>query len=763
MEKERTVYFDPNKIQKEEKKESQEEKTPTGEEKTEIIHRGKGEERGPGDEERTRIVQKEEGEGFRKKEGPQRVPDERTVIVEREVQGPVSESEQITEDRIRIPGKRREEPREVTEEETEVYEEKEKVSLPPARPGYLLAIHGPIYGKRFPLGTGTTRIGRDRNMNEIVLPNDPKASRRHATISVVGGNYSISDKRSRNRTYVNQKQLGESDDVILHMRDEIEIGETIFRFVEEGEWDFSWPKKAGVFMVRWRYPLFLFLSFLLFVGMISLSVFSWNRIRLIKQVPSPLQVKKDVWSNLEESSSFSGSEELLLHSSPGILHLKQEGKNRVLLVHSDGRFSLLDGERKEVVWRGDPEISISEGSSPTLSDVNGDGSLDLIIATRTAQVMAVDGRSGITIWRSSSLGGNIESTPAVGDLDGDGKKDVVVASVGGQVHFGYMKGTNPEWKAVPLEERVYSSPTLADFDADGILEVLIGTDEGMLYGFDGKTREKKIALDVKDELSKRMGVKFEEDLQFRSPCGAGDMTGDGTPDMVAIARQGMIFFFDGKTRNLLEYKKFNRPERLLPERHSAPLLADLDGDKNTDAIATSNSGEVYAFRKGIGGIQVLWEFSLGSANRLIGTPALGDVNKDGFVDVVIGGEDGRISILNGRSGISDRLLWQDSSEGIPITSSPLLSDVNGDGSLDILVMDVNHKVSFYKTNSRVFKNEVLWGMLYGFPTHTGNLFIQPRHTGILQTFFVLSIILLLGTSLNFIMVRARRRKKIERK
>ncbi|MCH7761645.1 VCBS repeat-containing protein, partial [candidate division TA06 bacterium] len=337
-----------------------------------------------------------------------------------------------------------------------------------------------------------------------------------------------------------------------------------------------------------------------------------------------------------------------------------------------------------------------------------------------------------------------------------------VASVGGQVHFGYYTGTSPEWEVVPIKERIYSSPTLADLDQDGLPEVFIGTDEGKLYCFDGKTRVREFLIDVRDELSKSKGVVYEENLELRSPCGIGDITGDGTPDIVVTTRQGIILFFDGSTRTLLGVEEFNKPKTYLPGRHSAPLFADLDGDNRMDVIATSNAGEVRAFRKGIGGIQTLWEYSLGEKNRLIGTPALGDLNKDGTMDIVVGGEDGGITLLNGRLGASERLLWQDFTGEVSITASPTIADVNGDGFLDILIMDDNHRLSLYSTNSQVFKNDILWGMVYGSPTHEGSLTLRQRSAGSYQISFLLSLILFLGTFFNFSIVQIRRRSKIER-
>ncbi len=76
----------------------------------------------------------------------------------------------------------------------------------------------------------------------------------------------------------------------------------------------------------------------------------------------------------------------------------------------------------------------------------------------------------------------------------------------------------------------------------------------------------------------------------------------------------------------------------------------------------------------------LWEQSLGARNGPT-TPALGDINGDGFLDVVLADSQGYVLALDGQEGkkifeveVADRVL-----------APPVLGDIDGDGKLDVIV------------------------------------------------------------------------------
>src|SRR3954467_425116 len=90
----------------------------------------------------------------------------------------------------------------------------------------LLAISGPLPGAEFPLDSGEVTIGREP-LSEIRLEH-PSVSRRHCTLGVQDGHYTIADLASRNGTFVNRVPVKQRK---LEDGDQIRIGEYEFLFL----------------------------------------------------------------------------------------------------------------------------------------------------------------------------------------------------------------------------------------------------------------------------------------------------------------------------------------------------------------------------------------------------------------------------------------------------------------------------------------------------------------------------------------------------
>ncbi len=113
-------------------------------------------------------------------------------------------------------------------------------------------------------------------------------------------------------------------------------------------------------------------------------------------------------------------------------------------------------------------------------------------------------------------------------------------------------------------------------------------------------------------------------------------------------------------------------------------LGDLNGDGVLDVVVGSDDSYIYALSGRDGSL--LWKF--GTGNKVWSSPALGDLNGDGVLDVVVGSSDHYIYALSGRDG---SLLWKFGTRGY-ITSSPAVGDLNGDGVLDVVVGSWDHYI-----------------------------------------------------------------------
>jgi hypothetical protein len=137
------------------------------------------------------------------------------------------------------------------------------------------------------------------------------------------------------------------------------------------------------------------------------------------------------------------------------------------------------------------------------------------------------------------------------------------------------------------------------------------------------------------------------------------------------------------------------------ESTGGPAIADLDGDGIPEIIAPYGSSLRFGLGLDyhVGGVKayrrdgtLLWDHP-GSNNQptdgadwpfsVVGAPAVADVDGDGTVEVAWGSYDGKVYLVDGKTG-ADKPGWP-IFVGETIWSSPVLFDLDGDGKKEIVI------------------------------------------------------------------------------
>jgi len=143
-----------------------------------------------------------------------------------------------------------------------------------------------------------------------------------------------------------------------------------------------------------------------------------------------------------------------------------------------------------------------------------------------------------------------------------------------------------------------------------------------------------------------------------------------SPDFIVVSDdEGYVYALSWKGEKIWEFKT--------GDSVGFASLGDLDGDGYLDVVVGSRDDYIYALSGKDG--RLLWKFE--TRGSVWSSPALGDIDGDGNLDVVVGSVDNYIYALSGRDG---RLLWKFKT-GYFVTSSPALGDIDGDGNLDVVV------------------------------------------------------------------------------
>lgn len=617
---------------------------------------------------------------------------------------------------------------------------------------YLLGIYGYYLGKKFKLKQPRTRIGRERKRNHIRLTRNSNrrrergVSRRHATISFKNNKYYLRDKNSKSGTWVNQEKVGAKKEIRLRPGDEIEIATDrrnhIFRFVMEGDWDFSIPKRAGIWHVRYRGLINAICSTLTVLAGVFLLLSAHRTKNALEERPDPLSATETFWATGSIDTNVINDTRPAFASFPAIADLNGDNLMDVVIVDRRGMLRCIDGATKGALWIN-PQVETDYDIPITLADLNNDQNPDVIVQSKDSRVRILDGRNGRQILKSPVFDGPLTGAPVVADFNGDGLQDLAVSSKNKSIYIGFSGVQKSTWVIIETDEPINGFASAEDVTSNGIPDILIGTESGQVIIVDGSIPKIIAKVDVGEELNKATGT-FNNDAQIRFPVGFGDLNGDKKNDLIVSTVHGNLITLNGES-----FERFwlDETDSTMRAGHIEQTisLGDFDGDGLVDVANLTCGGRLRVISgKDVGKDRklVLWEYPNGKPGNLIGPPAVADFNKNGTMDIVVVDRDSCLYIFEGLTG---QILWENTKKGPATISPPLIGDLDNDNYLDILRYRADG--NFYKisTNSLTFKKALFWGQTFGNSRHTNTSSFSKPNVSNYSMLMVSSVLMILGT------------------
>jgi len=148
----------------------------------------------------------------------------------------------------------------------------------------------------------------------------------------------------------------------------------------------------------------------------------------------------------------------------------------------------------------DAAVTITRGrnTTPALGDIDGDGDLDLFVGESSGDLNFYrnDGGSGsprfvLVSDKYLDIDAGRRSVPSLTDIDGDGDLDLVLGSEGEGLSLYRNDGTAEEAEFVlddsfSVTVHPFAAPTFADVDADGDADLFVGGIAGGLLFFENR-------------------------------------------------------------------------------------------------------------------------------------------------------------------------------------------------------------------------------------------------------------------------------------
>jgi outer membrane protein assembly factor BamB len=303
-------------------------------------------------------------------------------------------------------------------------------------------------------------------------------------------------------------------------------------------------------------------------------------------------------------------------------------------------FSCSDSKkRSEVIWNKDLPV-IGSQSSPRTADLNKDGILDIVIGAGKNEfqptdmgILAFDGRSGDLLWKQKAI------------------------------------------------DQVFGSATFCDVTGDQVKDIFIGGRSPQLKGIDG--RSGALLWDYKHEQYANDPILRYARFNFNNGVLVPDQNNDGVDDLLTINGgnpladpytevnrfPGVLMLFDAKTGNIIAADTM--PDR--KESYMTPLSFSQPGSKEV-FILFGTGGETLDGKLYLTTLSQLRSKNLTEAKVIatekghgfIAPPTLADINKDGYLDIVVITHGSKVFALDGKDY---HVIWTRTFPGTECTNS----------------------------------------------------------------------------------------------
>jgi len=448
-------------------------------------------------------------------------------------------------------------------------------------------------------------------------------------------------------------------------------------------------------------------AFDVFLGRVDGTVSRYESVGMTEGVPT-FELIAERFENIEIVAEFGVTGEAPAGLTPNLPGFVRDTLGPTLHGANSMAFGDYDGD-------GDPDLFWGDFFEPGLLLLENAGSCarpDLDVEPRLVPTDRVVSTSGY-------------NATALPDLDGDGNIDLVIGVLGGAFNANRTAADNLHLYRGTAGDRFEfvtdrylgqldigsdAVPAFGDLDGDGDLDLLLGSrldpesaEAPALYHFvnTGTSTEPAFTFE---------GLLGDTLAWTNSAPALADLDADGDLDLLlgTFNRDVRWFRNDGSPRMPNFVAVSDDPIADLPRgSYSTPAVGDLDGDGDLDLVVGESSGEVNLFEN-VGGpdaprfdlvTEAISDIDVGARS----SPTLVDVDGDGDLDLVVGDESKGLGLYR-NVGSAQMAEFSPDRESLGEFTSrlaqPRFVDIDGDGDLDLFIGDQGGGLHLYRNRAR---------------------------------------------------------------
>jgi hypothetical protein len=379
----------------------------------------------------------------------------------------------------------------------------------------------------------------------------------------------------------------------------------------------------------------------------------------------------------------------------------------------------LSAQNFDLVSESFSSIDLNSSSKPTITDLDGDGLLDLLIGTGLGDIYHYEQNTpnGIEFTYVTDSFNSIDmvnnATPAFVDIDGDNLLDLIVGGQNGTLsHFKQDSANSLVFNLITenfnsIDVGNNSAPTFTDIDNDNLIDMVVGNGSGELVHYE-QDAEYSLSFSLINLQLSNIDVINTASPNFR------DIDYDGLLDLI-VGRysndQVSLEHYEQVTENSDSFTLVN--SALIPYIYGpqtiVPFTYDIDNDGYVDLLVGRSDGTIMHYESDSYQFALTYEdenilqYDVGEVK-----PTICDWDGDGLMNISMGYVGGAIktsecSYSNPSffSSISTHINISDICDG----SAPTIADIDGDYLLDFLIGKDDGQIFHYEqdaTNSYNF-------------------------------------------------------------